>query len=285
MISSAPHNLLSRAVDDYIDWLLAWSRIAFLDLAPREQQAETVAAPASFFAWLGADIPLQAQDQPALEQLENFQDQLHTLARLVVMKTGDGQPIAPANYESVIVKYQQLMQNLRRFECAFATAASGLDPLTGLRSRIGLNEDLQREYSRFQRTGKHFSIAIMDVDFFKKINDTYGHDAGDHVLAAVADHVSRGLRGFDDAYRFGGEEFLLFLKEADADITLRVLERLRSHLEKTAVRTEEGQDLFVTASFGFVVSAENLRPEEMLKRADHALYTAKNEGRNKIVQG
>ncbi|HEU0118652.1 MAG TPA: diguanylate cyclase [Alphaproteobacteria bacterium] len=278
-----PSSFLAQTVDDHIEWLNLWHRLAFLDLAPRQEQAKKLTAPESFSHWHHSAIQSLPQDQPAIERMIDLFEQLHTLARLVLMRTPDGKQVDRKDYESVVAKHQELMQGLRRLERAFAVAASGLDPLTGLRSRVGLQEDLVREHSRFMRTGKTFCVAAMDVDHFKKINDTYGHDAGDRVLAAVADHISRGLRAFDDAYRTGGEEFLMCLKEADQKIGLMVLERLRAGLEKKPVTLLDGKTIPVTASFGLVTSTQEIAPEDMATMADKALYKAKHEGRNRIV--
>lgn len=274
---------LALAVDDHIDWLNLWHRLAFLDLANRTAQADGLTAPTSFQQWQQEAIQHLPQDQPAIEGLSTIFEQLHTMARLVLLKTPDLQPVSRGDYKNVIAKYNELIHGLRRLERAFSEAASGLDVLTGLRSRIGLQEDLVREHKRFLRSGKPFCVALMDIDHFKNINDTYGHDAGDRILASVADHISRGLRSFDDAYRIGGEEFLLCLKEADQITGLMVLERLRTGLEKKPVKLADGRDVPVTASFGLVLSSKDVLPENMSQKADKALYRAKNEGRNRIV--
>jgi diguanylate cyclase (GGDEF)-like protein len=283
MSSLLTSNSLAQVVDDHIVWLSEWNRLAFLDLWPRAEQAKKLEAPSSFLKWQQDAVEVLPQDQPAIEKLAALFEQLHTLARLVLMKTPDTKQVDRKDYENVVARYQELMQGLRRMERAFATAASGLDFLTGLRSRVGLKEDLMREHSRFTRTGKPFCIAMMDIDHFKKINDAHGHDAGDRVLAAVADHISRGLRPFDDAYRMGGEEFLLCLKEADQANGIAILERLRSGLEKKPITLADGTAIPVTASFGITVSAKHVSPNVMLQRADEALYRAKNEGRNRIM--
>jgi diguanylate cyclase (GGDEF)-like protein len=199
------------------------------------------------------------------------------------MKMPQGERIAPHDDEVITAKYQELIRELRRCESAFAAAASGLDTLTGLRSRDGLWRELNNEMQRFQRSGRPFCIAMMDIDHFKKINDSHGHEAGDRVLAAVADHISNKLRGHDDAFRFGGEEFLLCLKEADSTIGVQVLERLRQSLAETPVMLADKSTVSVTASFGIAVSTDVSTVNELLRRADAALYRAKHEGRNRIV--
>src|SRR5271170_3789158 len=142
---------LSQAIDDHITWLTDWHRLAFVDLATRSEQAKKLAPPPSFAEWYKNALKTLPQDQPAVDRLATSHDQLHTLAKLVLMKTPDSVMISAKDYESVIAKHSELMQGLRRLERAFAVAASGLDLLTGLRSRVGLLDDLAREHNRFMR--------------------------------------------------------------------------------------------------------------------------------------
>jgi diguanylate cyclase (GGDEF)-like protein len=273
----SPPGLLSQTIDAYIGWFAAWHQLVFLQ--SKGLEAAELEPPSTFQTWRRSAV--QA-DQLAVAKLTVLQEQLHTLARLVLMKTPQGHVINRADYESVTGKYQEFMQALRRLERAFAVAASSLDTLTGLRSRMGLADDLAREHNRFQRTGRPYCLVLMDIDHFKKINDTYGHDAGDKVLASVADHVSRDLRSFDDAYRWGGEEFLLCLKEADAAIGNAVLERLRHRIAEKPIVLADGTAISVTASFGFGVSTLSVTPDELVRAADEALYRAKHGGRNRV---
>ncbi|MGE3624553.1 MAG: diguanylate cyclase [Bdellovibrionales bacterium] len=274
---------LAKTVDDHIAWFIEWHRLAFIELSPRAGQAKKLGTPPSFSDWYKNALNTLPQDQPAVDRLAVLHDQLHTLARLVLMKTPDGTPVGRKDYESVIVKYEELMQGLRRLERAFSVAASGIDLLTGLRSRVGLKEELEREYNRFLRTHKPFCIGVMDIDHFKSINDTHGHDSGDRVLAAVADHISRSMRAFDDAYRLGGEEFLLCIKEAELGDGFKVIERLRQSLERLPIILPNGHGIGITASFGLTVSHDDVAIDELIHRADQALYRAKNQGRNQVV--
>jgi diguanylate cyclase (GGDEF)-like protein len=144
-----------------------------------------------------------------------------------------------------------------------------------------MRDDLTRELSRFQRSGKPFCLALMDIDYFKNVNDTYGHENGDRVLSAVANHTSRSLRPFDDAWRWGGEEFLLCLKEADLSAGVLALERVRAGLAKMPIKLSDGSAINVTASFG-IAAARDATIDDMLAQADKALYSAKSAGRNRI---
>jgi diguanylate cyclase len=270
-------SLLAELIDDYIAWYVDWHRVS------ARNGGEALPPPARFARWRNDALKSLSGEQPAIEHLTTLHEQLHTLVKLVLMKAAESRVIDPKDDDSIAAKYLELMRELRRFERAFAAAASNLDPLTGLRTRLSLPRDLEREIGRSARSKRPFFVAIMDVDHFKKINDSFGHDSGDRVLAAVADHISRGLRSHDDAYRLGGEEFLLSLKETDQTGSLQVLERLRAGLEKMPVVLSDGRRVPVTASFGLAASTKATTPDELLRHADAALYRAKHEGRNRIV--
>jgi diguanylate cyclase (GGDEF)-like protein len=279
---SLPAALLAQTIDDHIAWMIAWTRVAcYEQQAPDAAGAEPLAEPESFAAWRN-EASKTLQDQPMLTRLVGQYDQLHRLARLVILKTPEDTSVAAKDYDAVAEKYQELITGLRRLERALATAESGLDTLTGLRSRAGMRDDLTRDLSRFQRTAKPFCLAMLDIDFFKKVNDTYGHENGDRVLSAIANFVGRNVRPFDDAWRWGGEEILLCLKETDVETGKLALERLRSGLEKMPIKLQDGTEITVTASFGLAAVNMDSTIDNLLLRVDKALYSAKANGRNRV---
>lgn len=278
---------LARVVDEHLDWFVAWHRLAFIVLpgmsSGRDALVKEFLPPTGFIAWFKFAVRHLPQDQPVIDRLAVLHDQLHTLARLVLMKVPEGRGLDAADYDAITVKFHAFITGIRRLERAFTIAASGLDLLTGLRSRVGMADELQREMERFKRTHKPFCLAIVDIDHFKAVNDTYGHDTGDQVLAAVADVISRKIRSFDDAYRLGGEEFLICFKEIDGVTALTVLERLRLTLAEHPIAVERHAPLRITASFGLIESKPDVSIDQLLHDADQALYRAKHGGRNRIV--
>lgn len=154
------------------------------------------------------------------------------------------------------------------------------DALTGLYNRRFLEESLQRELARAQRRAQSLAVVMLDVDHFKRFNDSYGHEVGDQVLQSVADYLQTAVRGEDVVCRFGGEEFCLLcptLKEPE--LSLR-LEQLRQGLEGVSV-VHQGERLRVTASFGAAICPEHSSDgPQLLLLADQALYEAKRGGRN-----
>ena len=280
-MSSLSTALLAQTIDDHIAWMSGWTRVACCVSNDRAAQLDALETPESFSLWR-QETAKTLQDKPALEKLVGLYDKLHKVAELVILKTPEDAALSPLDYDSVAHKYQELIFGLRRLERALAAADSGLDTLTGLRSRVGMRDELARELSRFQRSGKPFCLALMDIDHFKKVNDTYGHEGGDKVLSAVANHVTRSLRPFDDAWRWGGEEFLLCLKEANLAGGVLALERVREGLEVMPITLSDGRALKVTASFGIICVTDETTIDEMLAQADKALYRAKGGGRNRV---
>ncbi|WP_369599964.1 GGDEF domain-containing protein [Hahella sp. SMD15-11] len=160
--------------------------------------------------------------------------------------------------------------------------ASRTDELTQLPNRRDMRQRLDQEYYRYKRHGRHFSIILLDIDFFKKINDTYGHDAGDYVLVRFAEVLSHSCRKLDSAARWGGEEFLVLLPDTSLIQALALAERLRDTVEKTAF-VYKGRRIQVTTSAGVCSIGQTKDLEALLKQADINLYQAKIKGRNRVI--
>lgn len=154
------------------------------------------------------------------------------------------------------------------------------DTLTELPNREAYNLRLEQEFARWQRYRRSLSFVVCDVDFFKKVNDTYGHLAGDKVLRVIGKTLAKRLRKTDFIARFGGEEFVLLLPETDAQAALKTVETLREAIAQCPFHFKD-QRVGVTMSFGITELREGDTPERAFERADQALYLAKNNGRNR----
>lgn len=154
-----------------------------------------------------------------------------------------------------------------------------IDPLTGLFNRRAFHDHVQPVIS----TPTPYGVLTLDIDFFKKVNDTYGHDAGDVVLREVATRCRSQIRNMDVLARFGGEEFTIFLPAADADTLRAVGERIRRSVETAPVALPDGQSISCTLSIGGALRDGDGRDglERSLKNADKELYRAKQDGRNR----
>jgi two-component system cell cycle response regulator len=159
------------------------------------------------------------------------------------------------------------------------------DALTGLHNRRYLDNHLETLFNRAVMRERPLSVMITDLDRFKTVNDTYGHDGGDDVLREFAKRLRRNVRGIDLACRYGGEEFLVVLPDTEGQDAERVAERIRAEIERTPfIVGREGTSVSITISVG--VSCVKHAPdsvEALIKRADVALYEAKRGGRNRVV--
>jgi two-component system cell cycle response regulator len=159
------------------------------------------------------------------------------------------------------------------------------DQLTGLHNRRYMESQLKSLLARSSRGGPPVSVLIADIDHFKRVNDLFGHDAGDDVIREFAARLASNFRPRDLACRYGGEEFVVIMPETNANDANMIAERLRSSIEEAAFFLGSARDtLEVTCSVGVAVAQTNeLDYETLLKRADEALYVAKRSGRNKVV--
>lgn len=157
------------------------------------------------------------------------------------------------------------------------------DELTGLINRREFFTLATHEEERAKREGHVVSVMMVDADYFKKINDTYGHAAGDEVLRNLADNCRKIFRKTDVVGRYGGEEFSVMLPGAQEDMAKVIAERLRSSIAESVVHTEKG-DVNYTISIGIAcATGKAVQIEALLDRADRALYTAKAQGRNRAI--
>ena len=191
----------------------------------------------------------------------------------------DGELIARTR---VHLKIKALQDELKRSN-ELLRALSITDPLTRLYNRRFLMDTLEKEFGRIRRKGGSLSLVVLDIDHFKLVNDTYGHQKGDAVLAIVAETTRSQLRGYDIAVRYGGEEFMVVLPETRLSGGMIFAERLRSAVGQV-VFPHPMEALTVTVSLG--VSACPSEPidsvDQLIRMADEALYRAKAGGRNRV---
>lgn len=186
------------------------------------------------------------------------------------------------------LRIQHVRQRLQRQKYALGAALERInhlaahDDLTGLLNRRRMSEVVQAERERCVRSRRPLVLALLDLDFFKLVNDRYGHAAGDAVLCAFAGRVLDNLRSTDVLARWGGEEFLLLLPETSLDGALVLLERVRREVAELCVETPNGE-ISMTVSIGVAAGRVQETMEQVLEHADEALYQAKAQGRDRVV--
>lgn len=182
----------------------------------------------------------------------------------------------------VQLKVKSLQDELKRSN-ELLRKLSITDPLTHLHNRRHLMEMVEKEFQRAARKGGYLSLVILDIDYFKKINDTYGHQEGDKVLASLADIVRRGLRSYDVAARYGGEEFVLLLPETPLSEAQAIAERLRAEVQDHIFNGSlQGQVITISLGVATYPSSRIEGIDSLFRQADEALYRAKQNGRNRV---
>ncbi|SIS39678.1 GGDEF domain-containing protein [Neptunomonas antarctica] len=191
-----------------------------------------------------------------------------------------------ARYDALVLHVAEMEEDTGRVKAHMEEERlkARTDALTGLPNRAAYDEYLNNEFNRWKRYRQGFSVAIGDLDLFKRINDTYGHLAGDKVLRLISRVLSKHLRGSDFIARFGGEEFVILMPSTEAEEGAKAMDKLRESVSKSPFNFH-GQPVTITMSFGVTQIRESDTKDVLFDRADAALYKAKQEGRNRICIG
>ncbi|MEQ8710507.1 MAG: diguanylate cyclase [Rhodospirillales bacterium] len=274
---------LDTAINEHMAWTLDWFRAAVAGAGFNSSDLNDSPEPAdSFSVWISRNSASPLLDQPAFHALVQLHSDARITGRDLARRLEAGQQVGAYELSAFADQLQQFHVAARRLEKAFGAAASELDTLTGLYNRTAMRRELDRERERSLRTGQPCTLVLADLDHFKAVNDRYGHAAGDRVLQMAAEMFSQNVRPFDHVFRYGGEEFLICLPNADTEQAKTVLERVRTALAATSVDIGEADPISVTASFGAAPTSDSLDLNQTIELADKALYLAKESGRNRV---
>lgn len=190
-----------------------------------------------------------------------------------------GLKVAAVDYLENISNIKYNMTSFETFKARNIAKVATTDRLTGLYMRDIFNEMLEKEFQLFLRNGQSLALMMIDIDNFKKYNDTYGHQEGDEVLKKIGTALSKTIRKSDIGCRYGGEELVVIMPQTEQESALEVAERVRQRVENINL---DGKN--VTVSIGISQATSSVKSSKtLLKLADDALYQAKSEGKNKIV--
>lgn len=223
------------------------------------------------------------RDHPGFIALEAAHKHMHQLAANLLRKTTDGTPILLADYEQFTNAIRKVKLELASLKHGTEEAIYNLDPLTEASGRVAMLTKLREQQELVRRRVQSCAVAMMDLDHFKKVNDSYGHGLGDKVLIAFARHVMASTRLYDKLYRYGGEEFVLCAPNADEKTAYDLVDRLRQGFAEVPFGEDGGKTFRVTVSCGIAFLEPDIPVEQALDRADKALYAAKSGGRNRTV--
>lgn len=219
--------------------------------------------------------------RPEYEAATQQYREVYALAHGLCGSIEQARPISRAEYEAFAAAITRLDSNLEALINELWDLLRYTDPLTGIATRYAMLPRLREEHQRVRRTGLASSVCMVDLDHFKAVNDTWGHQAGDAVLEAVSAYLVSNLRRYDQVCRYGGEEFVLMLPNTEPAQAAPIVDRLRRGLAALQVPFGD-QMLHITASFGIAPLIPDQPIGTSIERADLAMYAAKRSGRDRV---
>ncbi len=234
-----------------------------------------------FRCWLAESPPDSSNQHHIYQKMVKIMLTLHRSAEKL-LSDFDSTKLQENEFRALLKSFHGFDQLSFRLGSVVSKSLSNVDELTGLLNRSALSRDLERIPALTKKEPRLVSIAMIDLDHFKKVNDDFGHLFGDYVLETMAQLFCDCLRPGDEVYRYGGEEFLVLLPETNLKKAASVLERLRGLVCASEIADEENRTT-VTVSIGVAQLSKGESPDEAIQRADEALYRAKEAGRNRVV--
>ncbi|MGN7613691.1 diguanylate cyclase [Magnetococcales bacterium HHB-1] len=285
--TSLAHSILHQlelALIAHDIWLAGWNRGMIFRTPDRIPSIESDSHHRCHFGkWLDS-IDQQTRKLPIFQEIIFLHKRMHETGNKALQHVLEGGEPSPTDYDELMVRRTAFRLHAELLKHQIQDDIFQIDPLTQTYNRAKMMPTLEREFSLLQQgSGRHSTIAMTDLDYFKKVNDNYGHSAGDAVLREVALFFRTNLRPTDLVFRFGGEEFLLYLSGMALSDAENILNRLREQLSELPIPVDDKITLNVTGSFGVssLGSAESVK--EAIDRADEALYQAKGAGRNRVI--
>jgi diguanylate cyclase (GGDEF)-like protein len=275
---------LDQAIYNHEQWYKGLLRTLIARLPPESSDLQSDAHHRCRFGqWYYSDETKSLRDHLAFASLGKAHEQMHNNATHLLRLIADNLAITPTKIDSFHNMLDRMVLEMQSLHRELADAVQNRDPLTGARNRVGMLSDLREQHALVRRGVQQCAIIIVDVDHFKGVNDRYGHPAGDTVLTAISHCLEASVRPYDRIYRYGGEEFLLYMPNTTMDVAVGLAERLRAAVaSKEIPDTSGGPVLHVTASFGVAPLDADRSVEESIDEADKALYQAKSRGRNRV---
>lgn len=260
--------------------LSCFSRLIFpSECSPCGAEVETLRQ-LDFRVWLTHAPPDASKQSHLYKELIRKQERLLVLAS-AAMKATSERTFSPTDFADLAQAMTDLDRLANRLVSGFTNTLTDVDRLTGLLNRAAMERDLSTEAERASQQMEIYSIAMIDLDHFKNVNDVHGHPVGDAVLEQMAERFSESVRPSDRVYRYGGEEFLVLLPATRSDAAYPVLDRLRQRACARPV-TDGDIQLTQTVSVGLVEVTSGESPSDAIRRADRCLYKAKESGRNRV---
>lgn len=236
-----------------------------------------------FGRWYDGEAGEFLRGNSAFEPLGEAHGEMHRRALGLLERVAAARAVPPRELDEFNDSLDRMRAHIQSLRADLNGSLQNLDPLTGARNRTTLISDLREQHALVSRAIAECTLAMIDLDHFKDVNDRYGHTTGDAVLSATVSCIHSHLRPYDLLYRYGGEEFLLCMPHTNLASAGEVAERLRAAIAAEPFRAvAAGTTFSVTASFGLAALSEQHSVLESLDRADRAMYEAKRAGRDTV---
>ena len=272
---------LGVGLTNHSNWLkrLHRSIICCCDL-PEDDLADDAHYRCKFGKWYYGDIEARLKASPLFEEVGVLHQRVHEEARNLLCSRKSGTEIPIEDYDRFIDVAQEFRVAVQNLQFSMFSQVCAVDHLTGVWNRHAMSYKLAQEQDRVRRSGQPCAIALIDFDYFKSINDRYGHLAGDEVLKVTIEFFTSKMRSYDLIFRFGGEEFLFAFPETGLDMATELLERLREEVKRLPITLSNGEVLNVTISVGLAQMDRHTNEQDIIQLADNALMSAKLAGRD-----
>jgi len=276
---------LDQAIYSHDQWHKNLLRILISHLPPDEADLKSDGhLHCRFGHWCKSAQAQFIQSNPTFISLEDTHKKMHHCARKLLQRIADELPIPVIEWDAFDNILDRMRLEFQALRLEFTTIAQNRDPLTEAQTRGSLFSDLREQNALVQRGQQDCALAMLDLDHFKRVNDEFGHAAGDAVLVATVQSLTTLLRPYDRIYRYGGEEFLICMPSTNLEQANKVAERMRVAIAEQSVELNNSKEtLQITASFGVAVLTPHRTIEESIDHADKAMYQAKQTGRNRVV--
>lgn len=272
---------LDQAISNHAQWYDSITRTLICRLPyDRRDAAADAHRQCRFGQWYYDSAPDKLRTHPGFIAIETEHKNMHHMAAKLLQMGASDTAITSLDFDNFANVVERLRLQIYTLKHELEDSLYNLDSLTGANNRIGMLTKLREQQDLVKRQVQSCCIVMMDIDHFKAVNDTYGHVAGDRVLAASARNVMEHLRPYDKLFRYGGEEFLLCLPNTNAADGGYVVERVRLGLETNRIDYGGAVLLQITMSFGVTLLDADVSVEQSIERADKAMYAAKIAGRN-----
>lgn len=235
-----------------------------------------------FGQWIYSDELKKMTEHPGFIAIKKAHQSMHDRASQLLINNSNNISISPQEYDFFSNSLEQLRLEIFSLRNELEGLLYTRDPLTGTINRINMPQILREQLELAKRQEKNCCLALIDFDFFKKVNDTYGHQAGDIVLSTIGHYIIKNIRSYDKIFRYGGEELLMCLPFTDLTLGKEIMEQFRKGIAELKILIQPEKTISITVSIGLTLLDVNSPVEASIEHADKAMYVAKSNGRNCI---